>query len=44
MASPTDINSICLAATEKPPAERAAFLAEACGQDSALRRRVEALL
>lgn len=44
MASPADIKSIFLAATEKPPAERAAYLAEACGHDSALRRRVEALL
>src|SRR5262245_24687512 len=31
-------------ALEKPPHERAAFLAEACGGDGALRRRVEALL
>src|SRR5437867_3952445 len=31
-------------AREKPPAERAAFLDDACAGDEALRRRVEALL
>src|SRR5438128_2392444 len=33
-----------VAALEKPPSERAAFLAEACGEDLALRQRLEALL
>jgi hypothetical protein len=32
------------AALEQPPAARAAFLAEACGDDSALRRDVQSLL
>ena len=31
-------------AISQPPAERAAFLAEACGADEALRREVESLL
>lgn len=31
-------------ALERPPAERPAFLAEACGDDAALRAKVEALL
>jgi WD40 repeat protein/tRNA A-37 threonylcarbamoyl transferase component Bud32 len=31
-------------AREKPPGERATFLEQACGDDAALRRRVEALL
>ncbi|HKB37538.1 MAG TPA: serine/threonine-protein kinase, partial [Gemmataceae bacterium] len=35
---------IFLAALDKDPAERAAFLDEACGGDAALRRGVEALL
>src|SRR5262245_12021804 len=33
-----------LAALERPPAERAAYLEAACGGDAALRQRVEALL
>src|SRR5262245_55611220 len=33
-----------LAALERPPAERAAYLEAACGADAALRERVEALL
>lgn len=41
---PTDIKSIFLAAADKPPGERAAFLSEACGGDAELRRRLEALL
>ncbi len=44
MGDPHDIKSIFLAAIEKPPAERAAFLDEAIGGDAALRARVEALL
>ena len=32
------------AAHSRPPGERAAFLAEACGDDEALRRDVESLL
>jgi predicted Ser/Thr protein kinase len=44
MASPADIKSIFLAATERPLAERAAFLDAACGGDAALRQRLEALL
>src|SRR6476620_3262202 len=35
---------ICEAALERPPESRAAFLAEACGGDDALRREVESLL
>jgi hypothetical protein len=39
------VKYIFLAAAEKPsPAERAAFLDEACANDAALRQRVEALL
>jgi hypothetical protein len=36
--------SLFLAALEKEPAERAAFLAEVCAGDAALRRRLEALV
>jgi serine/threonine protein kinase/formylglycine-generating enzyme required for sulfatase activity len=36
--------SLFLAALEKPPAERQAFLEEACGQDIVLRARVQLLL
>ncbi|MBW3599199.1 MAG: serine/threonine protein kinase, partial [Planctomycetes bacterium] len=40
-----DVRAIFLAAVDKPPqAEREAYLAEACGDDAELRRRVEALL
>ena len=35
---------VFLAALERPPADRAAFLAEACGDDAALRREAESLL
>jgi serine/threonine protein kinase/tetratricopeptide (TPR) repeat protein len=39
------VKAIVLAAVEQPgPAERAAFLEQACGADAALRRQVEALL
>ena len=39
-----DIERMCHAALECPVAERAAFLAEACGDDAALRREVDSLL
>ena len=35
---------IFLAALDRPSAEQAAFLAEACGEDAALREEVESLL
>ena len=38
------VKELFLAAADRPPADRAAFLAEACGGDADLRRRVEALL
>jgi serine/threonine protein kinase len=38
------IESICTAALERNPAERAAFLDSACGSDVELRREVESLL
>ena len=38
------IDDLCDAALERPEAERAAFVAAACGDDEALRREVEALL
>jgi serine/threonine-protein kinase len=38
------INQLLDAALERDPAERAAFLAEACGDDEELRREVESLL
>jgi len=44
MPSPADIKAIFLAAADKQPAERAAYLSEACVGDSELRRRIEALL
>ena len=44
MADPNSVKSIFLAASEKPAAERAAFLDEAVGDDTVLRARVEALL
>jgi len=43
-AGPDQVKSIFLAAAEKPAAERAAFLDQACREDAALRQRVEALL
>jgi dipeptidyl aminopeptidase/acylaminoacyl peptidase len=39
-----DLERICLSALECPPAERAAFLAEACGSDEELRREAESLI
>jgi serine/threonine protein kinase len=44
MAEPNSAKSIFLEASEKPLAERAAFLEQAVGGDAALRARVEALL
>jgi len=41
---PMQVKSIFLAAAEKAPAQRAAFLDEACGPDVELRQRVEQLL
>jgi tetratricopeptide (TPR) repeat protein len=41
---PQQVKALFLAAAEKVPAERAAFLDEACGSDAELRRRVEQLL
>jgi serine/threonine-protein kinase len=38
------VKALFLAALEKPPAERAVLLDEACAGDNALRQRVEALL
>ncbi len=38
------VNRICREALELAPAERASYLAEACGGDAALRREVESLL
>jgi hypothetical protein len=40
----SEIERVCHAALERPPESRAAFLAEACGDDDALRREVESLL
>ncbi len=44
MVDPNDIKSIFLAALERPPAERTAFLNQATADDDDLRRRVESLL
>jgi WD40 repeat protein len=44
MGAASDARVIFLAAAERAPADRAAFLDEACAGDAALRRRVEALL
>ena len=38
------IDEICDSALDRPPEQRAAYVAEACGQDTALRREVDALL
>jgi hypothetical protein len=38
------VEALCQAALERPASERAAFLSEACGDDKALQREVEALL
>ncbi len=39
-----DLERICLSALERPDAERAAFLLEACGTDEELRREAESLI
>src|SRR5262245_18486667 len=44
MAAPQSARDLFLAALQRPPAERAAYLEAACGGDAALRQRVEALL
>src|ERR1700674_3124942 len=44
IVDPNRAKSVFLAAVEKSPAERAAFLDEAVGEDTALRKRVEALI
>lgn len=44
MADPNNVKSIFVAASEKPLAERAAYLDEATAGDTTLRARVEALL
>jgi hypothetical protein len=36
-----DLERICLSALERPTAERAAFLIDACGCDEELRRETE---
>ena len=41
---PQQVKSLFLAAAEKPAAERAAFLDQACGDDAALRKRLDDLL
>src|SRR5262245_23275937 len=45
MTSPSPLEAIFFAALERPtPADRAAYLDEACGSDAELRRQVERLL
>ena len=44
MAGTKNAHDIFLEALERAPADRAAYLDEACGPDAALRQRVEALL
>jgi serine/threonine protein kinase/Flp pilus assembly protein TadD len=44
MTDPNTVKSIFLAASEKPLAERSAFLDQAVGDDTILRARIEALL
>jgi serine/threonine-protein kinase len=39
-----DLERICLSALERPAAERAAFLIDACGSDEDLRREAESLI
>jgi serine/threonine-protein kinase len=39
-----DLERICLSALERPAADRAAFLIEACGSDEELRREAESLI
>jgi tetratricopeptide (TPR) repeat protein len=41
---PQQVKALFLAAADKAPEDRAAFLEEACGSDAELRRRVEQLL
>src|SRR4051812_40430393 len=43
-AATPNARNIFLAALDRPPAERAAYLGEACADNAALRQRVEALL
>ena len=38
------IDEICEAALDRPPGERASLVAAACGDDTELRREVDALL
>ena len=40
----SDLERICLSALERPAAERAAFIGEACGGDEELRREAESLI
>ena len=44
MNEPTPLEAIFFAALDKPAAERGSYLAEACGGDADLRRRVERML
>src|SRR5262249_22204390 len=44
MAAPKNARDIFLDALERAPADRGAYLDEACAEDAALRQRVEALL
>src|SRR6187402_827388 len=44
MSDPTPLEAIFFAALDKPAAERGSYLAEACGSDADLRRRVERML
>src|SRR6187399_1727862 len=44
MNEPTPLEAIFFAALDKPAAERGSYLAEACGGDVDLRRRVEKML
>jgi tRNA A-37 threonylcarbamoyl transferase component Bud32 len=44
MASPAEIKEIFLAASDRPPGERAAFLDDVCAGDAELQQRIEALL
>jgi serine/threonine protein kinase len=44
MSPSSPVEEIFFAVLDQPPAERAAYLAAACGEDAQLRRRVERLL
>ena len=44
MIDPTDLRDVFDRAASLPPQDRAAFLAQACGENSALRQEVERLL